>query len=489
MADKDHLRNGGWHGALAFVRSALAMLTSLLALRLLGSSDYGHVVTWMSLFVVYLSLCTNAFTMLVVGLMDSKKTGEQHAYSEAINAAVAFSILSITLLFSILLLSVYYLIDEPQFLEQLPSRFVEVVLVMGLLTVIQIFVSLQAAVIEAEGRLDLVAKTQLIGPSVILILLLTKFFFITTMVILEYVFILCVGAVLDAVALNLVRHSLRMPIFLTVPNLSSVHGLRQMLRSGGILQAASLLNLFLEPLNKFLLNSYSEASSVATYDLAMKVLWGIQHFFASAMRVFLHIGNQGRDEVGRAYAKVLTLFGGPIILAHIVGLFFIFLVAKFWVAIEVRPILIFFTIAAASNFGMICVTPLYMGLIARSQLFIVFKMHALLAFVNVLSSLLLIPYFGLFGSAFGLFVATAINCVYIYRKCDVELAKLVNGNHALVKLWKRVGVLVSILLLTMLWCILGEENLLVLCLLLLGTVCVMWHEPLFEKLLNSFLKK
>lgn len=489
MKDKDHLRNGGWHGAMTLIRSALALLTSLLALRILGTANYGYLVTWMSLFFVYLSLNSNAFTVLVVRLIESRQSAQDAKYTVAINSAVAFGLLSLLLLGLLELLGYLCITNITFSATQLPGDFTGLVLIMGLLTSIQIFVSLQTAVIEGGGRLDLATKSQIFGPVVICILFAINYFSNSEMSVSEYLYILCFGAAVDALVLARVRQKLKLIIFMSWPNLNSMRGLFQMLRAAGILQAASLLNLFLEPVNKFLLISFAGAPLVAAYDLAMKILYGVQHLFAAAMRVFLHMSNQGRLELGRAYAKVLILFGGPVVLAHVVGLLFVFFIAKYWADIEVNLIVIFFGIASISNLGMICITPLYMGLIARNEFLMVFKMHLLQALINVLFSCVLIPRVGLVGAAIGLLLSTLTNIYFIFANSDVERGALSDNNRDLVRLGRRVGALILILICVATWCIAEEGGVMTLCVLLSVLFYISCDEPLAKRLINYLFSK
>jgi O-antigen/teichoic acid export membrane protein len=489
MKDIDHLRNGGWHGAMALVKTILALLTSLLALRILGAVNYGYLVTWMSLFLVYLSLNSNAFTVLVVRLIDASQEGMQDKYTAAINSAASFGVVSILVLFILTLIAAVYFDGKSSNDIPLPDHFIEIVLAMGLLTTIQIWVSLQAAVIEGGGRLDLASRAQLLGPVIIFILLAINLLCNSGMGMPGYLITLCLGASVDAFALVLIRRKLKFYIFNTFPTMTSILELFHMVRAAGLLQAASLLNIFLEPINKFLLIGYGGASLVTAYDLAMKILYGVQHLFASVMRVFLHMGTQSRLDFGRTYSKVLVLFGGPVVIAHVAGLIFTFVVARYWVDIETNELVLFFSIASISNLGMILITPLYVGLIARNEFLIIFKMHLLLASVNVLFSYLLIPMWGLIGAAAGLLFATGMNIYYIFSKCSIERISLKEGSEPLTLLFRRVCILILLFSFVAIWCVEQMGGITVLCVILLimfGFIC---REPLVEHLFNYLGKK
>jgi O-antigen/teichoic acid export membrane protein len=266
-------------------------------------------------------------------------------------------------------------------------------------------------------------------------------------------------------------------------------GVVQLLRSGGVLQVSSLLTLFLEPANKFLLNHFVGAAAVTIYDLAMKVIWGIQHLFGSAMRIFLHIGSQDRDAVGRNFAKVILLLGVPVVGLHIVGAVFLLWAARHWMMIDASQLMAFFGIAAISNFGMTFVTPLYLSLIGRRDLFFIFRTHLVLAVVNLLVSTAMIPLLGLVGSAFGLLVATALNVAAIYGRCGINAATFVSEEQAVSRVKYRIGAVLGLLAATIAWGTYGNDSPLAVFGILLVLAGIMVREPFVGAVLNRIVLK
>jgi O-antigen/teichoic acid export membrane protein len=210
--------------------------------------------------------------------------------------------------------------------------------------------------------------------------------------------------------------------------------LKELLRSGGVLQATSLMNLFLEPLNKLLLNHFMGPVAVTTYDLAMKLIWGIQGLFGAAMRVFLHLAHQDGGTVGRTYTRVISLIAVPALIMHTFGAILLSWVAHRWVNIDASEVMIFYAIATLSNLGMIFATPLYTSLISRGDLGFIFKSQAILALTNTSISIAAIPFLGLVGAAAGLLIATIYNVSAIY----VRHAKLVGQLEGVMEMFKQV---------------------------------------------------
>ena len=417
-----HFRNASWSGLAAAFRAASGLFNVLLAARLLGIENYGHVATLLSLFVLYLSLNSGVFTALVVKLM-APDSHERHAVMHASSAI--FSALSIAMLGIVTLLLSEF---APRLMSIEPGMALDaeihrVIFIMGSLTAIQIIVALYSALVESVGRLDLAMKWQLVGPTVVLVTLAFFFFANLPLSASGYVMALSAGALTDLCLLWIVKRKIGFPSFPCWPTRERMHGLVHLLKSGGVLQASSLMGMFLEPLNKFLLNHFVGAAAVTIYDLAMKVIWGIQYLFSAAMRVFLHLGSQDKEAIWPTFSKVIALVGVPVMILHVVGALFLSWVAHHWLMINATQLMLFFAIATLSNLGMIFIMPLYISLIGRGDLHFIFKSQAILAITNVVVTLVLLPRIGLIGAAFGLLSATIYNVIAIHARCKAYSAK------------------------------------------------------------------
>ncbi len=477
-------RNAGWSGAAAGLRAASGLVNALLAIRLLGVVDYGHVATALSLFVLYLSLNSSIFTALVVKLMAPDAIGEKHSVMLA--SSSIFSVISIVVLVLVTLLLREFV---PQLMSIEPGSVLDaeirrVILLMGALTAIQIVVALHSALIESSGRLDLAMKWQLIGPTVVLTLLAVFFFAGMTVTASGYVAALCAGALTDLCLLWFVKRKV-MPATLPYwPTRKRLEGLVHLLKSGGLLQATSLMGIFLEPLNKLLLNHFVGASAVTIYDLAMKVIWGIQYLFGAAMRVFLHLGSQNEEAVGPTFSRVIALVGVPVLIFHAVGALFLSWTAHHWLSIDATQLMIFFAMATLSNLGMIYITPLYISLIGRGELHFIFRCQAILAITNVVVTLALIPYIGLIGAAFGLLSATIYNVSAIYARCKAisdtfdGLGDILRGQRV------RYAMTAVLFAAAILWGIKGGGSFAGLLVISLGLAAITVREPMVGTLLE-----
>lgn len=463
------------------------LLNALLAVRLLGVEAYGHVATLMSLFVLYLSLNSSVFTILVVKLMAAKRGVDECHRHEMLAAALLFVAISIGLL--ALMTSAIGLLAPGVVLAghagiEAEAEVHSMVLMMGVLTAVQIVAALQSALVESVGRLDLAMKWQLVGPVIVLASLLFTFVMKQPITPSGYVMLLCTGALVDLGLVWMVRRG-AIPLFghaLSWRNTPAALGI--LLKSGGLLQATSLMNMFLEPLNKFLLNHFLGASVVTLYDLAMKVIWGIQNLFSAAMRVFLHIGSQDHESVGSAFSQVIRLVGVPAVILHIVGVIFLVIIARYWLAIDAAELVVFFAVATFSNLGMIYVTPLYVSLMGRGDLHFIFRSQVILASTNILVSLALIPALGLIGAAFGLLAATAYNATTIILRCKSLSSRFDGLSQVFIAARARYVLAFILFLVAVLWGVGGGKDLVVPGAILLGVIVLAAREPIVVSLMQ-----
>lgn len=413
-------RNATWSGLFAAVRAASGLLVALMAVKLLGGQRYGQLATLLSLFVFYLSLNSSVFTVLVTRLTSGPAADQGNRNFDAISAAtilaggsiIALGVLTVLLSNQAPNIAFLAAHDDGSVIEIRRT-----ILAICVLTSFQILSALLSAVIEGAGRLDLAMKWQLVGPVVVTVTLLSLLNMHVPVSLVGYAILLNVGALIDLGLLILVSHKLvSSPLPLRLSHGKWVQ-MWDLLKSGATLQVASLMTLFLEPLNKFLLGHFAGPLAVTAYDLAMKIIWGIQSLFAAAMRVFLHLSGERGPVVGRAFSRALTLVLVPVLAAHVgAAVFLTWIVHEWIVTIDARQVMIFFGIATISNLGMIYVTPPYISLIGRGDLHFILRSQTIVAVANMLFSIVLIPQFGLLGAAFGLLCATAYNVVAIYLR-------------------------------------------------------------------------
>lgn len=479
-----HLHNASWSGISASFKAAYGLLNVLLAIRMLGADAYGSLATLLAWFVLYLSLNSSVFTMLVVKLMALRP--DERERSDVLVASVILTSLSVLFILASAALIGMRAPATSSLGAGLGASAPDIPMLMAILVSAQIVTAYQSALLESAGRLDIAMKWQLVGPAVVLSVLLFNFLAGQSLTPAGYVGVLCLGAMTDLSLVWLARRA-AMPRT-TAMNVSrrTYISLKSILRSGGQLQATSLMNMFIEPLNKLLLNHFLGGAAVSVYDLAMKVVWGIQNLFAAGMRVFLHMGSQEHEAVGSRFSFVIRIIGVPAILLHVIGALFLSFVAHHWLQLDAVVLLFFYAVATLSNLGMIFVTPLYVGLIGRGDLGFVFRTQAILAVTNIVASFVLIPLLGVVGAAVGLFVATAYNATAILLRARHVLSRLVGLRAALWHSRFRYFAAISLFAGSISWGISGAASWIILGVILISSLAITVSDPVLIRLIKRF---
>jgi O-antigen/teichoic acid export membrane protein len=482
---KDHFKNASWSSVATGLRAFIGLANALFAVRLVGVDGYGHLVTVLSIFVIYVSLNTNLYTVLVVRLASQSYADSQSQRSDILGAAILLTALTIAILVAATCLT-YWI--SPGFIRFGNISKDSTFLLMGVLGTIQILTALQGALVEAGGRLDLTMKSQLAGPIAILITLSLMAVLDRSLSQNEYLQLLCGAALVDFCIISIIRRiSVHLSMWQRIGP-KTVPQLKTLFRASGALQTTALMNLFLDPLNRILLGYFSDAASVTTYDLAMKVIWGIQSLFTSAMRVFLHFAGISEIEINKAYIRVISLIAVPALILHTAGAIFLYCIAHWWLSIEVRPLILFYALATVSNLGMIFVTPLYTRLINIQDLTFIVKSQVILALTNSTLSLCAIPFFGLLGAAIGLLIATIYNIPAIYFRYENRVAPI-NGMKTISNLLiARISLAALLFVISVSLGVVDRMTIAVIVLLVIGMITLSVTEPLTRRLMSTLLQ-
>lgn len=421
-----HFRNASWSALVSGYRSGGNFLVALIALKLLGAESYGNVAVMMAIFGIFVAFTSSVFTVLVPKIMGSRSTFSD-TESRIGFAAFVLSLASLVLIW-LAWLSITAFSHRLESSGIFNRSFWQVVnqgsLIVVAITVSQIYSSLNQALIESAGRLDLAVKTQLVGPIAALCGLSFFAAFGRPVDVPSYLGILFFGAFIDAMIAWLVRRK----VSCTRLSLSSpaelVRDMMDLLRSASSIQFSAFMNIFLEPLNKTLLKQFSGDADVAAYDLTMKIIWGLQGIFGAAARIFLHLPSTVGKAVVAAYFRAGSLLTIPVVMVHTLASLLLAFYVNFSGTLEQERIMPLFGIAAVSNIAMIGVTPLYISLIANDDRKFLVLNQLRLTMANIVLSATLIPLLGLVGAAFGLCLAALYNAGAIWRRFGATIAPL-----------------------------------------------------------------
>lgn len=405
-------RNVGWGGVSAGVRLATGLVNLGLAVSLLGSAQYGHAALVAALAMIMLSAANSFFTIATSTLISARSRGERPSELQkgiegiwTFTAIVSLTVITIAVGFDAALARLWvYEGPDPLYAAQIRK----VVGIVGFATALQIITACNVALVESTGRFDLAARMQLVAPTFILVALAIALVGKAAITLPVYAWILVAATGSEAIAASVLRARLSGSIGFRV-SLSGIMRLPAMLRGAGKLQGANLVNVLFDPLNKYLLNRFFGASTVTHYDAGMKIAMGIQQLFNGAFRSFLQLSSRNAGEISNAFEKVIRMTWVPAVLMHGAAAAALALIGQFWLSREIATTLPFFGALLPASLGIIFITPLYFVLIGIGDLAFVLRMHVILAVVNLIAALLLIPRFGLFGAAAGLVIATVYN--------------------------------------------------------------------------------
>lgn len=485
-------RNASWSVIASAYRSGAGLLSALLAVRLLGAESYGNVAVLISIFALCLSLASAVFLVLVAKIMAAGSDPGAVEKNILCAAANLLALVSTALVFAFAALFSHFA-DTLRSFRALNDPFWDLVqsgsLVFAVFTGLQIYSSLNSAMIESAGRLDLAVKSQMLGPTIVLSGLAFLSVFAPGIDVSTYLAILCLGACVDTLMVWIVRRVLvaeRLPLALWR---GAIRYVPDLLKSGSSIQFSAFMNIFLEPLNKLLLNQFAGGGGVAAYDLAMKVIWGLQGLFGSAMRVFLHLRSQGAHVIATTYVRAISLLAVPVLAGHVFGALLLSTFAHYGAPLDQKELMIFFGVATVSNLSMIYISPLYVTLIAHDDRGFLFRNQVRLTAANVVASASLIPLFGLIGAAFGLCLAALYNTGAIYSRFQRRIGP-VSDFWRMVRAMSRRYFLASLLFIGLL--VLGAQDVLNVALLVSVSLAVLLQllgEPIVGELRRRFLAR
>jgi O-antigen/teichoic acid export membrane protein len=395
-----------------------------LAIHLLGSARYGHVTLVLAFGAVALSIASSFFTIAASAILNARSAGSTEGGIQTqiagiwAFAAIGFLIVVLggTVFGAEIVKTFVYWGPDASYADQLYV----VVSFIGLASAFQIVTACNAALVEGRTRFDLSARMQLVAPIIVLASLGLAALGKQFLSVAAYSWILAAAAGVEMIVAWLLRARLS-PVLQFSISTRGMMSLPRLLRGAGMLQGAQLANMFFDPLNKYLLNRFVGAASVTYYEAGMKVAMGIQGLFNGAFRTFLQLASGPAVAISSAYVQVIRMAWVPAALIHGAAAALLALVGQFFLSDEIAAMLPFFGAILPASLGIIFITPLYLVLIGTRDLGFILRMHIVLAVVNLLASLTLIPRFGLYGAAAGLVIATGYN---VYAAFDRYIARM-----------------------------------------------------------------
>lgn len=412
-------KNASWGGLAASVRLVFGLSTLFLSIRLVGAEDYGYLALMLAISAFCVALVNSVHTIAVTFAVEYRKSLNSEmqllylfraVWMTTLISVALLGLLAVTLGGEFVRTFVYW--GDDLTIQQNLGQLLDLVVV---LASFQLLAGGSVAVIEGLGRFDLAARAQMIGPPTAFVLLVVGFLMDGQVSVAYVGGCYLAGVLIEMVVVTSVRWRLGFTRALC-PSIASLSLIPELLRNGLLLQGASVLNVFFDPFNKFLLNYFVGAGSVTVYDIATKIVVGIRGLFSGAFRVFLQLADKLGSDGGEDYRKVLRYGIVPALLMHGFGGVLLSVLSNFWLGGEVKGLLSFYFLILPASLGIIFAAPLYAALIGIRDLSFIFRMHVNLAVLNLGASTLLIPLLGLHGAGVGLMLTTAYNAVAEYKR-------------------------------------------------------------------------
>lgn len=487
-------RHASWGGVSAAIRLVFGVGNLFLAIRLAGADSYGYLALMLSVTAFYVALVNSVHTIAVTRAAEYGRTVEAAAGRLRLFSAVwLVTLLSVAVLVlcalplgAAFIRTLVYPGDDAVVVQQLADLRMLVIA----LAACQLLVAGNVAVIEGLGRFDLAARAQIFGPPATFMLLAAGFVTKTSLDIVDVGWSYLLGVMLELAVTSWTR--LRMGYRRALlPSLQATGLIPDLLRHGLMLQGASLVNIFFDPFNKFLLNHFVGPASVTAYEIATKIVAGIRGLFGGAFRVFLQLSDRLSADGGEDYLKVLRYGMVPAMLMHGAGCVLMVLLNRFWLGAELKELSLFYFLLIPSSIGIIFASPLYGALIGIRDLAFIFRMHVNLAVLNLLASSLLIPFLGLYGAGVGLTLTTAYNAAAEYRRYICKIGPILGLRMEVGRLKGRfVGsALLTLVALSAGYAIQDAMTLLALeAVVMVGFAALFMMEPLTARMVSSVLR-
>lgn len=480
-------KNASWGGISAAIRLIFGMANIFLAIKLAGAISYGYLALILSITAFYVAVINSVHTIAVTHAADMRdKSKSKDSLSILFSAVWMFTLLSV----AIICLATYFF--GTKFLQtfvywgsslDIQSNLNALLIIVLAITSFQIISAGNVAIIESLGRFDLAARAQIFGPVIIFIFLICEYIQYKSLNIAQVGQVLVLGGLLDLILTSFIRLKMGY-LSALIPKLHVISLSPKLFSQGLALQGSRVINIFFDPFNKFLLNLYIGPVSVSTYEIAMKIIFGIQGLFGGAFRAFLQLTNKMSSDGAADYLKSLRFGLVPALLLHGIGGVFIVAITHFWLPSEISSLPLFYLLLIPASMVIIFIAPIYFALIGIRDLNFIFKMNFNLAAMNLIGSLILIPIWGIYGAAMGFTIAILYNAFMEYKRYLFMIGEIPMFKQEIRILLNR---LITVLLITLTILLIGGfvENKLILIIseVLSGIflLLILFREPLIKR--------
>ncbi|WP_132971928.1 hypothetical protein [Thiogranum longum] len=472
---------------------SLSVFTTILAIRLLGDEGYGYVVLISTVTMLWVMLNNGFYTVLVRRIIFIC-ADDISALREMILLGLVYTGLSALIFLFIALTSENELMEKVILGSSSNKTSGELSIAFKYaltLIVARLFVLYSLALFEGVGRFSTAAKIQLTSPVILLLgLLIMPQLLEGGLTVKMYFQIFLASLVCELLVSTTMLLISEWPADTGKTSVSRMVGrLPELIGESIRLQLSNIFSMFVDPLNKLVINHFIGVSQVTSYELVSKIIIAVRGVFSAAFRAFLQLAPD-KTLASVQYKKVIIYIFLPSIILHmVVFLLFLYGINSGALGVSHQSVQLMLVMLIPS-IAIVLVAPLYSLLIGAGDYKYILVLHARLAVLNSIVSVLLVPLIGIIGAGIGVSVATIYNGFSVYRRFEMKYGKL-GGVFNLVKRSDNNAVVVfTIFIITWLALLLipPEDSYLYFCIASLGVLLLfwrLWREPLTSGVLRK----
>lgn len=387
----------------AFVRAGLGLAFSVLAIRVVGAGPFGYYSLAWAFCVAFLYMYTGINTVLIAALVEKRtvKSSQEWMAAGLVLTAVMVSLVAAVSAF------------VAAFASSSGELFLAMV-VCPLMLACQIATMFCCALLEGRGHVARAVLLPLVGNCGIVLVLVTSLLAgwpVTGLASLLSV-ALAAFALEAAIAVGtaLIQCAgMGKPIW-------RGGTVKKLLLGGCSIQAANMVSFLLDPWSKSVLALCLGPASVAVFDLAMKVGWGLNFVFSAYSRLFLQIPPSDRERRIASLTQAADLTWAPLALVGAIAVSLLPPLMGAWLRVDQMLLAQGMAMAVAACLLMAAVSAAYISLIGFGDHAFIFRNQMILGIANVVTASLLVPIIGFPGAFLGSLAATIVNVALISKR-------------------------------------------------------------------------
>ena len=413
--------------AAAFVRAALGLSFSLLAIRIVGAESFGYFSLVWAFSSAFLYMYTGINTVLVARIVETRAASGDKVW---ITAGFYLTLMVVAI--------IVVVAAAAAALAPSHSGLYLVMMIVPFALSCQIVTMFCCAVLEGRGQITRATLLPIVGVLCVVVLLVasltagspvTDLLSLLEVVLLAYVLemMIVLGAAWQVYA-KLGKQRWRFT------------AMKKLILGGVSTQAANIVSFLLDPWSKSVLAFYLGPASVAVFDLSMKVGWGLNSVFSAYSRLFLQIPPSDQSRRIASLVQAANLTWVPLVLSGAIAIIILPPLMGFWLRVDPMLLAQGMAMAIAACIVMAAVSSAYISLISFHDHSFILRNQMILGLTNVVAAPLLVPLVGFTGAFLGILVGTTVNVGLISKRLRqhmpefsglTSIARLVFGRLAL----------------------------------------------------------